>query len=83
FREGLSTSLSAQIGVTPVLFLAFGRYSFISPVVNALVLWTVAPITVIGMIAGIVSIITLQLGKLILLLVYPLTSWFIWIVNLF
>ena len=83
FREGLSTSLAAQIGVTPILLLTFGRYSFISPFVNALVLWTVAPITVIGMTAGIVSIITMPIGKLILFLTYPLTSWFIWIVNLF
>ena len=83
FREGLSTSLAAQIGVTPILLLTFGRYSVISPFVNALVLWTVAPVTVIGMIAGMVSIITIPLGKLILFLTYPLTSWFIWIVNLF
>ncbi len=83
FREGLSTSLAAQIGVAPILFATFGQFNLFSPVINALVLWTIAPITVIGAIAGIVGLISITLGKSILLLSFPLTTWFIEIVKAF
>jgi len=82
-REDLSTSLSAQIGVAPILFVTFGQFNILSPVINALVLWTIVPITIIGMIGGILGLIFEPLGKAVLLLSYPLTSWFIWIVQIF
>lgn len=83
FRQGFSTSLAAQIGVAPVLFVTFGQFNLLSPIINALVLWTIPPMTIIGGIGGIIGLMVPLLGKLILLLNYPLTSWFIWIVNLF
>jgi len=83
FREGFSTSLAAQIGVAPILFATFGQFNLLSPVINALILWTVPAITIVGGIGGMIGLTVPFLGKLILLLTYPLTSWFIWIVNLF
>lgn len=83
FREGLSTSLAAQIFVAPIIFITFGQFSLLSPIVNALVLWTVPAITMIGMAAGIVGLVWFDLGKIILYLTYPLTSWFVFVVNLF
>jgi len=83
FREGLSTSLAAQIGVAPILFIVFKQFNIISPLVNAITLWTIPPITVIGAIAGVIGLVFFDLGKLILYLIYPLTSWFIFMVNLF
>ena len=83
FREGFSTSVSAQILVAPIMVFAFGRINILSPVINALILWTVPIITVTGMMAGVVSLATYDLGRLILLLDYPLTRWFVLIVNLF
>ncbi|MGB6838847.1 MAG: ComEC/Rec2 family competence protein [Microgenomates group bacterium] len=83
FREGLSTSLAAQIGVAPILFVTFGQFSLLSPIINALVLWTIAPITIMGGMAGIVGLASGFLGKTVLLLSFPLTSWFIWIVEVF
>ena len=83
FREGLSTSLAAQIGVMPILYVTFGQFNLLSPFVNALVLWTIAPITIIGMLGGIVGVVADVPGKLVLLLSYPLTSWFIYVVELF
>lgn len=83
FREGLSTSLAAQIGVAPVIFITFGQYSILSPLVNAAVLWTVAPIMIIGALGGFLGLLLPNLGKLALLLAYPLTSWFVWIVEIF
>ena len=83
FREGLSTSLAAQVGVAPILFYTFGQLNFLSPVINALVLWTIAPISLIGMLGGLTGIIFEPLGKVIVILAYPLTGWFIAVVNLF
>ncbi|MBU0572409.1 ComEC/Rec2 family competence protein [Patescibacteria group bacterium] len=83
FREGLSTSLAAQIGVAPILFATFGQLSLLSPLVNALVLWTIAPITIIGGIGGIIGLASVIVGKAIIFLSYPLTTWFVWIVGVF
>lgn len=83
FREGLSTSLAAQIGVAPILFITFGQFSLLSPVINALILWTIPVITILGGMAGIVGLVSAFLGKVILLLCFPLTTWFIWIVKIF
>ena len=83
FREGLSTSLAAQIGVAPILFATFGQFNLLSPVINALVLWTIAPITIIGGIGGIAGLASITVGKAIIFLSYPLTTWFVWIVEVF
>lgn len=82
-REDFSTSLAAQIGVAPILWATFGQFNFLSPVVNALVLWTIAPITIIGMISGLVGLIVPLLARLILFVTYPMTSWFVYVVQLF
>jgi competence protein ComEC len=76
-KEGLSTSLAAQIGVAPILFVTFGQFNILSPLINALVLWTVGPIMMIGAISALLRI------RYLLYLVYPLTWWFINIVGLF
>jgi len=46
----LSTTMGAQVLVWPLISYVFGRISIISPVVNALVLWTVPPTTIMGFI---------------------------------
>lgn len=82
-REGLSTSLAAQVGVAPIIYASFGQFNIFSPVINAAVLWTIAPMTMIGMVGGLASLLSIQLGRLILLMSYPLTSWFVWVVEVF
>jgi len=49
----LRTSLAAQVFTTPLIFLAFRQISFIAPLANILVSWTIAPL----MIAGILFLI--------------------------
>ena len=83
FREGLSTSLAAQIGVFPILYYTFGYFNPLSPLINALILWTVPIITTIGMISGLIGIVVEPVGRVMLFLAYPLTSWFILIVQRF
>jgi len=76
FKEDFVTSLSAQVLVAPLLFLFFDNFNIFSPFINAVVLWTIPPITIIGIIGGLVGVIYLPLGKLFLLLVYPFSLWF-------
>ena len=82
-KQDFSTTLSAQIGVAPILFISFGQFNPLSPFINAAVLWTVPLITIIGIIGGIAGLIFEPLGKLVLWLSFPLTSWFIGIVRTF
>jgi predicted membrane metal-binding protein len=83
FREGLTTSLAAQIGVAPILYYVFGYIFILSPIVNMLVLWTVSYISLLGSLAGLVGVLYQPLGRGILYLSFPFTSWFIWVIELF
>ena len=83
FREGLSTSLAVQIGVAPILYFYFGLFNLASPLINMLVLWTIAPLTIIGMVAGMLSIISIPFARLILYLSYPLSFYFVKVVGIF
>lgn len=82
-REGFTTSLSAQIGVAPILFVTFGQYNIFSPVINMLILWTIPYIMILGSIGGVIGLIIPILGKFILYVCYPLMWWFVQIVELF
>lgn len=82
-KEGLSTSLAAQIGVAPILFVTFGQFNIWSPLINALVLWTIPYIMILASIGGMVGLVFPTLGKLVLWLSYPLNWWFVEIVQLF
>ncbi len=81
--QDFSTSLAAQIGVAPIIFVTFGNFNLLSPFINALVLWTIAPITIISMIGGVVGLFVPLVGRLILYIVLPLTTWFVAIIDLF
>lgn len=82
-RENFSTTLAAQIGVAPILFVTFGYFNILSPVINVLVLWTVPPIMIIGALAGVIGLLIPALGSPILYLAYPMTWWFVTVVRIF
>lgn len=75
-REGLSTSLAAQIGVAPIIFATFGQFNLLSPIINALILWTIPFIMILGAVGGIIGLIVPILGRLILFILYPLLWYF-------
>lgn len=75
-KEDAVTTISAQIGVAPILFVTFGRFNILSPIINALVLWTVPPLMVVGAFGGALGLVFPLLGKLILWLGYPMLWWF-------
>lgn len=76
-RESVSTSISAQIGVAPIIFVTFGQFNPLSFVANALVLWTIPFIMILGAISAVVHL------KLFVYLSYPFLWWFTTIVELF
>lgn len=82
-REGMSTSFAAQIGVAPILFVTFGQFNIWSPIINALVLWTIPMIMIFGAVGGVVGLVVPVLGKIVLYLSYPLLWWFVKIVTIF
>ena len=82
-KEDLSVTLAAQIGVTPIIFATFGQFNILSPLINVLVLWTIAPITIIAGISGVVGLVIPSLGKLLVYLSYPLTFWFVKVIEVF
>jgi len=82
-KEGFSTSLAAQIGVSPILFVTFGQFNLLSPLINMLILWTVPYIMIFGAVGGLLGLFVPFLGKTILYLCYPLIWWFSSVVLLF
>ncbi|HUC94381.1 MAG TPA: ComEC/Rec2 family competence protein [Candidatus Saccharimonadales bacterium] len=82
-KESLSISLSAQIGLSPILFVTFGQFNIWSPLINVLVLWTVPFVMILGSLGGVVGLMWPFLGRFILLVSYPLLWWFCKIVSVF
>jgi len=81
-RGDLATTLAAQVGVTPILFVTFSQFNILSPLINALVLWTVPIIMILGSIAALIGLIFPLVGKGILFLLYPLCFYFVNILKL-
>lgn len=85
--ESLRTTIAAQLAVTPILLIAFGQLSLLSPLVNALVLWVVPVITGAGMLVGLISLLSpaflMPLFVSALWLIYPLLKYFTSIVSIF
>ncbi len=82
FKKDLATTIAAQIGVAPILFITFGSFNPLSPIVNVLILWTIPLIMIIGAVAAIIGLVVPVLGQLIIYLAYPFTAWFTSIINL-
>lgn len=83
FRDNFSTSLAAQAGVLPIIWFSFGQVSVWSPITNGLVLWTIPPIIILGFLGGIIGLIWEDMGRVIILLNFPLALYFTKIVILF
>jgi competence protein ComEC len=72
----LITTVSAQIATLPLLLGSFGTYSAWSVVVNALVLWTVPVLMVLGGFAAIAAFVFSPLAQLLLYLCLPFLAYF-------
>lgn len=81
--DDITTSLSAQLGSVPVMVAVFGSYSFISIFINALVLWTIPFLMILGGIAALCAITIPIAAVPALYLSYPLLLYFEKVVLLF
>lgn len=81
--EDLTTTISAQIFTLPILLVNFGSYSVVSVIVNALVLWTVPIIMVVGGISAAAGLFFDPLGYLLSYLSIPFLIYFEKVVELF
>lgn len=81
--EDLATTLTAQIMTLPILLINFGSYSFWSIPVNAIVLWTVPILMIIGGISVIIAFVIEPVGRIVLYFSVPFLLYFIKIVDLF
>jgi competence protein ComEC len=82
-KKDLSTTIAAQIGVAPILYISFGNFNLFSPIINSLILFTIPPIMVIGAVSAIAGLLVPFFGRLIVMLSLPFTYWFVGVVDLF
>jgi competence protein ComEC len=87
FENGITsdliTTISAQIATLPILVSGFGVYSLWSIVVNALVLWTVPILMILGGLAAILAFVFKPLAIILLYLCLPFLLFFEAVTNFF
>jgi competence protein ComEC len=81
--EGLLVTVAAQLATLPVLLVNFGQFSWLSPLVNALVLPLIPLLMVFGFIIAFLSFFSSFLAQLISWLTWPFLSWFVKVVEFF
>jgi len=77
----LWNSFWVNLWIFPILVLFFGKISLISPITNALILFLVEIVTILGILGGIVGLVVPILGKLILWISLPLLKYILYIVD--
>lgn len=70
------TTISAQLFTFPIIIANFGTYSFISVLVNLLVLWTIPILMVLGALSSLLAFLFEPLAVLVLYLSYPFLIYF-------
>jgi competence protein ComEC len=81
--DDLVTTVSAQVFTLPILLVNFGSYSLISVLVNAIVLWTVPIVMIVGGLSAIAGLIFEPLGYLLSYLSIPFLLYFENVVRIF
>lgn len=76
-------TIAAQIATLPILIINFGNYSLLSILANALVLWTVPVLTILGMIAAFFVFVLPFLASFLLYLTLPFLLFFQEVVSFF
>lgn len=81
--EGLLLTLSAQAMTLPILLTNFGQFSWLSPLINALVIPIIPLIMILGLVIVILSFLLMPLAQLLSWLVFPFLTYFVRTVNFF
>ena len=83
FRQDMQTTVAAQAGTLPILFAYFGQYNLLSIVVNALILWTIPMIMILGALAAGLGLIYQPLSVPVLYFSLPLLAFIEYVVTFF
>ncbi len=78
----LKPSLAAQIFTTPLIFIAFKQISFIAPVSNILVAFTIAPLMVFGFLTALLGKVHFLFGIIPALVCFGILQYLIWIIRI-
>ena len=78
----IATPLAATLFCSPVIVAISGQLSLMSIVANVLAAPAVAPITIVGFVAGLISPALPSLSLLLLWCVKPLAAWVAWIASI-
>lgn len=83
FGDELAVTLAAQSLTVPIMVFSLGWFNPLSPLVNALVLWTIPYVMGIGAIGGVLGLANQELGRIFCLPAWPLLTYFVEAVKLF
>lgn len=78
-----SETLSAQLAVMPIIIFSFKIVSLISPIANLAVLWIIPWAMLLVFIGIALSLLWLPLGKILIIIIWPVLKSIIFIINLF
>jgi len=78
----IATPLAATLFCAPVIVAISGQLSLMSVVANVLAAPVVAPITIVGFIAALISPVWPWLSHLLIWFITPLAAWIAWIASL-
>lgn len=79
--DDVAVTVAAQIATLPIMLSSFGQYGLLSIPVNAIVLWTIPPLMVLGSFAAILGFVLPILSVPFLYLSLPLLMYFEQIVS--
>ena len=77
----LWNSFWVSLWLLPILIMLFGKMSLVAPITNFLILFLIEIITILGILGGVLGLIMPILGKIILLLSFPLLKYILLIVE--
>jgi competence protein ComEC len=75
----IAAPVSAQTAVLPILAGVFGQISLVAPVANLVALPAVAPVTIVGLLAGALGSVAASLGSVLAELTGPFATWILWV----
>ncbi len=79
--DELRISLAAQFFTLPIIFFYFRQISFVSPIANILVGWTIAPVMILGIITIVFGMINWHAGFVVSWLCYGILEWIILVIE--
>ncbi len=82
FKEIISVMISAQIVLIPIIIISFNKIGILSFIVNIFVTILIGPIVILAFIQIVLSLISINFGKIISYILNPIIKILIYIINL-